>query len=161
MSRARAISLYEDFHKYRPKEVGRFPNSFKIPRFAEFVGPALYVLYRSEKYDPITYQPPDAPIDYIHEHKAGVKVYWCEQHGSSKVPSFICKADNLVSLGGCLGFGYIDENNDEIEATCDPDEVELYSAPSGKGLLVVENKREVVAMIWGGKLRVEPRGIVG
>jgi hypothetical protein len=31
----------------------------------------------------------------------------------------------------------------------------------GKALVVVQGKRKVLALIWGGKLDVEPRGIVG
>jgi len=38
---------------------------------------------------------------------------------------------------------------------------ELYTIPAGTALLVVEDKRHVAAIIWGGALGVECRGIVG
>lgn len=159
MSR-KAEKLYEDFHKYNPKSVGQFPNSFKIPTDATLAGPALFVLYRSSKYDPLTYEKPSKPINYIHKHKKGVKVYLIGGDGPDRaVPKYIHSTDTLVLLGKCLGFAY-EEDGDEVEATCSGG-VELYAIPSGKALLVVENKRRVSALIWGGKLRVEPRGIVG
>lgn len=166
----KASNLYEDFHKYGPKKVTRANPSFRIPKKAMFCGPAIDVLYRSSKYDPITYQPPGAPINYIHEHESGVKVYWCGEGGEdTRVPRKVSKADNeLTCLGEFLGCSYIDENEDEIEIECSSSKVELYAVPNptnlcpeGHALLIVENKRDVVAMIWGGKLRVEPRGIVG
>lgn len=159
----RAEKLFADFHKYEAEEIKAFPSSFRIPERAPCVGPALYVLYRSAKCDPITYLKPDKPIDYIHEHKPGVKVYIldsseCEGPVRS-VPKYIHEADTLVLLGKCLGFAYSNVNGDEENLECTS--CELYSIPNGKALLVVEKKREVLAMIWGGKLNVEPRGIVG
>lgn len=160
MSR-KAEKLYEEFHKYGPREIGQFPTSFSIPEEAVFVGPALYVLYRSAKCDPLTYAKPSKPINYIHEHKQGVKVYiiGSDEGVERRVPKYIHSVDTLTLLGKCLGFGYTDLDDCEVEATCTSSE--LYSIPSGKALLVIEKKKKVTAMIWGGALNVEPRGIVG
>jgi len=128
------------------------------------VGPALYVLYRSSKLDPFTYAVPDKPTDYIHEHKNGVKVYVVNDSDGPerKVPQKIQNIQKMAFLGKCLGFGYVDEDGDEVEATASG-KVELCAVPYRKGhaLIVLENRRKVLALIWGGKLRVEPRGIVG
>jgi hypothetical protein len=125
------------------------------------MGPALYVLYRSAKLDPLTYAKPKKPIDYIHKHKAGVKVYRVDTDDGPErvVPQYIHSPTALVLLGKCLGFGYTDYDGDDVDAECKGPE--LFSIPSGKALLVIEKRRKVVALIWGGKLRVEPRGIVG
>lgn len=163
MSLKKALKQYEDFHKYDAKNVGEFPSSFSIPESALLAGRAEHVLYRSSKYDPVTYEKPKKPIDYIHEHKDGVKVYRCDRgfNGPERtVPKYICEAEVLVKLGKCLGFAYEDENGDIVEAECTGN-IDLYAIPSGKALLVIENKKKVLALIWGGKLRVEPRGIVG
>jgi len=156
-----AIKLYEDFHKYPPTKIGDFPDSFFIPEQATFVGPALYVLYRSAKCDPITYIKPDKPENYIHEHKSGVKICIVDSDDGpeKKIPQYVHRVDGLTFLGKCLGFGFIDHDGDDIEAKCTSSE--LYAIPSGKALLVVEKKKKVTAIIWGGKLNVEPRGIVG
>ena len=157
---SKAEKLFEDFHKYNPHEIKQFPASFYIPEQAPFVGPALYVLYRSAKCDPITHLKPDKPINYIHEHGQGVKVYLLGDEGPVRnVPKYIHGIDTLTLLGKCLGFGYTDHEGFDVEATCTSSE--LYSIPSGKALLVIEKKKQVTAMIWGGKLNVEPRGIVG
>lgn len=155
------MKLFEDFHKYAPKEIGKFHASFYIPDEAYFVGPAIHVLYRSAKCDPVTYIKPKKPINYIHTHKSGVKVCLLEEDlgPARKVPATIHSVEALTLLGKCLGFAYIDEDDDEIEAECTNEE--LYATPSGKALLVIQNKRRVMAIIWGGKLDVEPRGIVG
>jgi hypothetical protein len=162
MSLHQAEKLFEEFHKYPPTKIGEFHSSFYIPEQATFVGPALFVLYRSSKNDPVTYLKPAKPIDYIHEHKSGVKVYVTDSEGGSerKVPQRIHNVGELTYLGKCLGFAYIDDEDEEVEAEC-TGKVELYTIPSGKALLVVENKKKVLALIWGGKLNVEPRGIVG
>jgi hypothetical protein len=159
----KAEKLYEDFHKYPATRIDEMHRSFFIPETAACVGPALYVLYRSSKLDPFTYAEPEGgSIDYIHEHKKGVKVYLPDSDWGPdrKVPKRIHESNKLTFLGECLGFGYIDDDGDEVEATC-RGKVELCSTPSGKALLVVENRKEVLALIWGGTLGVKPQGIVG
>ena len=155
----KAEKLFADFHKYDAKKIGEFHSSFEIPDAATLAGPALFVLYRSAKCDPLTYAKPSKPIDYIHEPKPGVKVCVIEDEPDTIVPKYIHSVGTLTLLGKCLGFAYLDEDGEEIEAKCTS--CELYSIPSGKALLIVEKKKKVLALIWGGKLDVEPRGIVG
>jgi hypothetical protein len=160
-----AEKLYEDFHKYPHKRIDELDPSFYIPEVATCVGPALYVLYRSSKLEPFTYAVPEnGSEDYIHEHKNGVKVYVVDsdEGPERKVPQKIQNVSKMAFLGKCLGFGYIDEDGDEVEATA-KGKVELCAVPyrGGHALIVIENRSHVVALIWGGKLRVEPRGIVG
>lgn len=66
----------------------------------------------------------------------------------------------LVRLGMCLGFAFEDDDG-EHEAQATAPLPELYCSTSGRTLLVVQNKRELVALIHGGALGVEARGIVG
>jgi hypothetical protein len=159
-----AEKLYEEFHKYASTRIDEMHSSFHVPDYATCVGPALYVLYRSSKLDPFTYAVPDKPIDYIHEHKNGVKIYVVnsEDGPDRKVPLKIQNVQKMTFLGKCLGFGYIDEEGDEVEVSASG-KVELCAVPyrQGHALIVVEGRRKVLALVWGGKLRVEPRGIVG
>lgn len=158
----KAEKLYLDFHKYEAKKIGEFPSSFGIPQDACLIGDALYILYKSSKCDPLTYIRPGNPINYIHEHKAGVKVYTADHHEEGVervVPQYIHSVEALTLLGKCLGFGYTDFDGNNVDANCTS--CELYSIPSGKALLIIEKKKEVLALIWGGQLNVEPRGIVG
>jgi len=158
----KARKLYEDFHKFPPKKVGEFNPSFEIPREATFVGDAVDVMYRSDKLEPMTHID-EGWIDYIHEHKSGVKVYRTDQKADGptrKVPKWIWGTKQLVRLGDSLGFTYRDHDGYEVEAGVREPLPELYATPNGKALLIVERKRKVVALIWGGKLDVEPRGIV-
>jgi hypothetical protein len=76
------------------------------------------------------------------------------------VPAFIRDADSLVLLGDCLGFTYENEYGEAIEASATNPLPELYTIPSGRALVVVQSKRTVLALLWGGKLGVEARGIV-
>jgi hypothetical protein len=171
MSRRHAEALYEHFHKYGPKSRTRAPSSFRIPTSMYLAGKGEYVLYSSPKFDPITYAKPDGPLNYIHEHDSrGVNVYLRDnQEGgpSKKVPRAIANAQELTCLGRCIGFAY-DSGGEEVLVECDPKIVEWYAVPNpssqypkGHALLAIESKRRVLAMVWGGKLRVEPRGIVG
>ena len=159
-----AIALYEGFHKEEPRRVGAFPSAFSIPDEVVLLGDADFVLYRSRKRDPLTYRKPAQPIDYIHEHDGGVKAYTTDKRvrGARKsVPKYIQNVGSLVLLGQCIGFGYfryVDDDLVEVEGR--RPYPELCAIPSGKALLAIQDKRHVLAMIWGGKLGVEPRGIV-
>ena len=158
----KAIKLYEDFHKFGPREIGEFKPSFYIPEEAVYVGNGVDVMYRSDKLDPLTLAD-EGHIDYIHEHKPGVKVYRVDARADGpvrKVPKRIHGVTSLVFLGKCLGFTYDDHHGDEVEAQVANPLPELYATPDGRALLVIERKQRVVALIWGGKLNVEPRGIV-
>lgn len=158
-----AIEMYARFQGHEPRKLGRFFSGFKIPLAVSYAGPAFNVMYRSDKNDPSTGKPVKKPIDYIHDHEKGVNVYRCDGKAGPAdvaVPAFIRDVDALVLLGDCLGFTYEDENGDAIEAAPTNPIPELYTIPSGKALVVVQSKRKVLALIWGGKLGVEARGIV-
>jgi len=159
----KSLDLYRKFWKLDPRRVGEFERGFKIPRRARLAGEAVHVMYRSGKCDPLTHVKPDKPIDYIHEHEKGVRVYRCDSENVGpmvSVPNFITSASELVLLGQSLGFCYRDDTDTEIEAVPRRPYPELYAIPSGRALLVVQDKAEVVALIWGGRLDVEGRGIV-
>jgi hypothetical protein len=161
-----AKAKFEEFHRKKPTKVGEFANSFRIPSQVGELGKAVHVLYRSNKKDPATGKQPKKPVDYIHEHYAGVKAYACERpYGVTRleqcdVPDFITKCDALVLLGFCLGFRYKDDDG-EHDAEGEEPLPELYATPCGKALLIIQSKKEVLAMIWGGGLGVWARGIDG
>lgn len=156
----KALKMYETFNGYQPKKIGVFPASFTIPSSAALAGDAVEVLYRSSKLDPVTGAKPKRPVDYIHDHDAGVKVYRTDlDDEGTRVPLFITDTRELVLLGECLGLAYR-VGDDETEMQVAKPYPELYTIPSGKALVVVQDKRRVVALIWGGRLGVEARGIV-
>jgi hypothetical protein len=157
-----AASMYKAFHRFEPRKVGEFERSFAIPSHAKKQGRSINVMYRSDKTDPETLKRPRKPVDYIHDHDPGVCTYLLEGAGArTEVPAWIREIDALVLLGGCLGFTFENPDGETIEGTGTGKLPELYTTTNGKTLLVIENKRTLVALMWGGKLRVEPRGIVG
>lgn len=159
-----AVDKYIEFHALEPREVGQFPASFKIPAEVQLAGDAVHVLYRSGKVDPATDRKPKRPLDYIHDHKKGVKVYRADAHYSQRqkrTPKWIRETKALVLLGQCLGFAYRDGDGYEVDGKASSPYPELYTTPNGRCLVVVQDKRRVVALIWGGTLGVERRGIVG
>jgi hypothetical protein len=150
---------YVEFHSLNPKRRGTFRKGFCIPSQVACLGIADFVLYRSDKVDPATGTAPNKPVDYIHHHKKGVKVY--EPGEGRRVPKWLRESKTLVLLGDCLGFGLETPEGDALEARVTRPYPELYTVPNGRALLVVSQKRRVEALIWGGKLGVEARGIVG
>ena len=157
-----AADLYEAFHRFEPRRVGSFAAGFKIPSSMHAQGRAVHVMYRSDKVDPATLRRPKRPVDYIHEHKPGVRTYLARGAGERvEVPSFLRDADQLTLLGQCLGFAFEGSDGKEIEAVGKGRLPELYATPNGRALIVIQDKRQVLAAMWGGKLNVEPRGIVG
>lgn len=158
----RAVRKYVEFHQHDPTKIGSFHADLEIPETAVCVGDAINVMYRSDKRNPST-GADEGWIDYIHEHSSGVKVYRCDPgaHGISRdVPKWLRGVGGLAWLGDCIGFAFQDADGRTVEARGTTPLPELYADPSGRALLVIQGKRRILAMIWGGKLGVEPRGIV-
>ena len=163
MPSPKAMRRYVGFHQHDPKHVGQLAKGLRIPATAILIGDAVHVLYKSDKLNP-TPGVDEGWIDYIHEHDGGVKVYRCDARGRSAgvpraVPEWLQHADDLVWLGQCNGFAYEDDaGTHEVKGTRPfPD---LFCTPSGKALLVIQSRRTLLALFWGGRLGVEPRGIV-
>ncbi len=158
----KAVAIYEGFHRFAPRKLGEFHASFKIPSRVNPQGRAVDVLYRSDKTDPETLKKPRAPLDYIHEHDSkGVVLYLPRGPGETiDTPDWIRDAKALSRLGDCLGFKF-ERDGKIVEGKGKKPLPELYTTANGKCLIVVQGKRDVLALVWGGKLDVEPRGIVG
>jgi hypothetical protein len=159
-----AIDKYREFHRKDPKVVGEFAKGFAIPTHVLEVGDAKNVLYRSDKIDPETLEQPTRPINYIHDHDPGVCVYEpCDDDDAdaTEVPYWVAECEALVLLGTCLGFAFQPDGGELVEARVRAPRPQLYTTPDGRALLVIQSKRKVLAMMWGGSLGVEDRGIVG
>lgn len=163
----RAIRKYFDFHQQEPVKIGQFHADLER-RLREgravLVGAAVHVLYRSDKLNPTTLED-EGWIDYIHDHDRGVNTYRADRGAGElgperSVPAFIRNASELTWLGFCLGFAYKDHDGKEVEAKGKRPLPDLFCTPNGKALLVIQNKRTLLALMWGGRLGVEPRGIV-
>lgn len=157
-----AIAIYEGFHRFGPRKIGEFHPSLKLPSRANRQGESVDVLYRSDKVDPETLKNPRRALDYIHEHDSkGVFTYLPRGPGELvEVPNWIRNATALAKLGDCLGFKF-KRDGKVVTAKGKRPLPELYCTANGRALIVVQDKRDVLALIWGGKLDVEPRGIVG
>jgi hypothetical protein len=162
MSRRKAEKLFEEFHQFEPVDVGNFHRSFRIPHQANYVGEAKKMFYASDKLNPETSED-EGWIHYFHDHMGGVRLYLIGDVGGEirPVPKWIYNTRALTRLGDCEGFEYIDFDDELVKAEGTNPLPEWYAVPSGKALLVVQGKRTVLAILWGGKLDVEERGVVG
>lgn len=158
-----AVDKYVEFHRYDPKRIGAFPSSFKVPTHVYLAGKNLWVTYRSGKVDPATLRKPRNPVDYIHEHDAGVKCYTMDRDAGPRVevPARFRDVPALTRLGTSLGFSFEDRDGNKVRAESRQPYPDLYTTPDGKCLLVIQSRKTVLAMIWGGGLGVFPRGIDG
>jgi hypothetical protein len=162
----KAEKLYDIFHQFEPDKVGEFRRGFQIPREAFYVGEAKTMYYASDKLNPTTGED-EGWIQYYHPHEGGVRMYLADDPGHGihgqwrKIPKWIWGVDALTRLGDCEGFDYEDFDGQlrKLEGV-DP-LPEWYAIPSGKALLVVQSKSKVLAVLWGGSLNVEWRGVVG
>lgn len=160
----RAVTKYVEFHGQDPRKVGTFHRELVIPAEAILAGDATQVLYRSDKLNPTTGED-EGWIDYFHDHDPGVQLYRCDRAADGEgpvraVPPWLRNVKELTWLGYCLGFSYIDLDGHDRKATGKKPLPELFCTPSGKALLVIQGKRNLLAMMWGGRLGVEDRGIV-
>lgn len=162
-----AIGKFVEFQGFEPRYIDTFSRGFAIPLVCFDVGPAISEVYRSDKVDPETATLPRGTQDYIHHHGTGVTMYRVgvgaaalKKGHEKRTPKWIRNCESLVLIGECLEWSYR-YGDDEVQAVAEEPYPELYCTPNGRALLVIDKKRHVVAMIWGGKLRVERRGIVG
>ncbi len=159
-----AIAKYREFHRYDPRQTGEFLSSFAIPEQVCLAGKAKFVLYRSGKVDPATLRKPRKPVNYIHEHDAGVMTYVADPLEGAPlvdVPQRFREVPALTRLGYCLGFCFEDSTGEECETTGVEPLPDLYTTPDGRCLLVIQGRTTVLAMMWGGGLGVFARGIDG
>lgn len=160
----KAIRMFRRFHTRDWRGEGDFHRDLEIPEHVACLGDAKHVLYASDKLNPETGED-EGWIEYIHEHSSGVHVYQPVPRASAdlelvRVPAWIRNVDQFTWLGRCLGFQYKDERGRACDVKGTQPLPELYAIPSGKALVVIQSKRKLLAMIWGGKLAVERRGIV-
>ena len=156
-----AVEKYLEFHRYDAKHLDTV--DIKIPEVVYKGGKAMWVTYRSRKVDPSTLKRPKRPVDYIHEFDAGVHLYRADSGDGRErceVPDEFRHVGALVKLGMCLGFMYKGPGG-EIEGQSSRPLPELACSPDGKCLYVVQDRRRVIALIWGGALGVFARGIDG
>lgn len=145
---AKAAELYQTFTEFTPKHVETSRAS--IPATVACLGTMKSIFYASNKWEgKVNY--------YKHDHDAGVHVY--RPGGARVTPSWLQKQEALARLGRCIGFIYVDAHGDEREMKavgCD-----LYATPNGKALALIDKKSlRLELLIWGGRLKVEDRGIV-
>lgn len=159
-SRVAATELYKTFHRYDPKQLVEV-SGLVIPKRVRRMGKAKWVTYRSGKIDPATLEKPKRAVDYIHEHDAGVTTFMTNGKPDTDVPEKFVSPDALVRLGYNLGFCFEDDHGDKVEAEGTVPLPELYCSPDGNCLLVIQGRRQVLAMMWGGALGVFGRGIDG
>lgn len=151
------INKYAEFAQFQPTKVSSF--AFSIPSKLYCVGKADWTFYESKKWEhKINW--------YKHEHEAGVGVYMPELEGDQPgklvtTPAWLKSTKTLVKLGNSLGFEFQDLHGETLEANTTKPYPELYCIPSGKALLVIQNKKTLIACFWGGYLSVTARGIVG
>jgi len=159
-----AVSKYVEFHRLDPRQIGAFPAEFRIPPRMYRAGAAKWITYQSGKVDPETLRKPSKPVNYIHDHDAGVMCYLAEPYhpgdAAVPVPREILETEALTRLGYCLGFEFEDETG-KAEAHSQRPLPDLYTTPNGRCLLVIQSRRHVLAMMWGGGLGVFARGIDG
>jgi hypothetical protein len=158
-----AERLFETFHQFEPVKVGDFRSGFRIPHEANYVGEAKTMFYSSDKRNPETGED-EGWINYFHEHEGGVRMYVTDDKRNGeirRIPRWIYNTKALVRLGDCDGWEYVDFEGNLAEAEATGNKPEWYCVPSGKALLVVQDKHQCLAIVWGGGLDVEWRGVVG
>lgn len=152
------IAGFARFHNFDPKRV-EYSSLANIPKTICVVGYCEWVTYRSDKWREGTH-------DYIHEitsyPKVVVGVVGSTDGQIRKVPKRIQNTRSVSLIGKCLGWGHmgIDGDGEGQEARPRGNYEWWWSSP-GKALIVTHNRRKVVAIVWGGELNMEARGIVG
>lgn len=155
----RAMSKLEEFHQRAPKKHWKNTHT-SIPRTVVVVGEMLVIRYSSDKWGE------DRAQKYFHEHDGGVKCGLVEDTRRNppdgevvEVPQRIRGVQTLTFLGRFLDGEYVtpEGKHGRIAGS----KASWWCSPDGHALFVVDNDTdEVLAVVWGGDLGVEARGIV-
>lgn len=160
----KARKLYVEFHQFDPVDEGEFCPGFEIPTEAFYVGEARTMFYTSNKLNPETGKD-EGSIRYFHPHEGDVQLCITDENDIEgewmEIPEWIHEVTTLVLLGQCDGYKFKDLDGRIREAEATGRKPEWYCIPSGRALLVIQDKRRVLAIVWGGELNVEWRGVVG
>lgn len=152
-----ATKRYETFHAKEPRRVVRLDSSHSIPSSVDLVGDCMSVMYKTDKW----YEDGD-DVEYKHVHDQGVKVFeprGVQSFGTpAKLPVERPKA--IVLLGKHLGF-FMKRTDDGEVYECNPRKTYLFCSPSGNMLLVYSPREGFLAVMAGGRLKVEKDGIDG
>lgn len=150
-----AAADFATFHNFDPKRVDYAPR-VTVPSQIPVVGSCEWVLYRSNKWGEGTH-------DYIHEitshPRVMVGIVGDRGGKMTKVPKRIQQTKSVSLIGKCLGWQFTDKDGESMETKVT--RCQWWWSKPGRALLAVEDKRRIVAIVWGGKLNVEARGIVG
>ena len=153
---SQATKTFEGFNEYPSKGASKFAREIIVPERMPYPGPCRWVTYRSDKWKNGTH-------DYIHTITSYPRVKCVmagEDYPTVKVPLAVRNATTLTQIGlRALGFAF-EYDDDEYEAKV-PAGTEWFWSQTARALYLIQNKRKLIAVIWGGNLNVEPRGIVG
>lgn len=148
MSIKKAADMYREFNDLDPKKVKTLKA---MPTRVRYGGRVHCTMYASKKWG-------EGLHNYKHDHDSGVKIYFSGGAGDTAVPASIVNVGALAKMGRVIGIEFTDPNDEDCEYI-GSSKHELYCTPNGRALVVVVNGR-VDALIWGGKMHVEARGIV-
>ena len=150
----RAARIFEDFHARDAKKFGEL--GCEVPQSMRLLGACRWVTYRSDKWN-------DGTHDYIHKIESFPRVRVAVPgRGGDRVsmPAKVRETQVLTQIGlSALGFAYGDDG-DETEASL-PRGAQWFWSERGRALLAIQSKKKLLAVVWGGALQIEPRGIVG
>lgn len=153
---SQAAETFEGFNEYEAKGAYRFAKEIVVPDRIPIAGPCKWVTYKSDKWN-------DGTHDYIHtitsypRVKCGLLGY---DYPTKIVPAKVRDVTTVTQIGlRALGFAF-ERDGEEFEAKL-PTGTEWFWSQTGRSLYLIQKKRKLVAVIWGGELNIEPRGIVG
>lgn len=161
----RAIAAFRRFHSRDWRGEGDFHADFDIPAQMTCAGHMLDTAYESDKLNPSTGED-EGWIAYNHKHDKNVMIAVptrrSDQHMVA-VPDWIRRETELVWLGTCLELKYqeLETGRTAMLEGTNPKPDIFFTPKAGRAaLLVVQSKRRLMAIIWGGKMQVQRRGIV-
>lgn len=155
-----AVDKYREFNSFDPKKLVYVDGS-PIPAKLRCLGEATQIVYESMKVIPDNGVKPRKPQGYFHDHEGDVFTYVPDAAGDTDTPSFVLECDALALIGTCIEFSYKGEDGEKGKGKATKPYPEVYCTPNGRALLVIQSKKTVLAIIYGGGLGVESRGIVG
>ena len=154
----RAARVFEGFHDYDMRRLEKFASGLAIPRLVHVVGPCISVSYRSDKWN-------EGTFDYIHTIESRPKVLFAvvrEEDGAipRQLPEKVRDPNQVLARIGKTLDAVYEDGSGQVKVTF-PASTEWFFSPSSRALFAITDKRSLQCVIWGGKLNVEDRGIVG
>ena len=145
---------YETFNSEDFNRASAFKREVRVPATMPLCGPMVAMMYRSKKWD--------GPHDYIHHSGPDVVICQVGFDGPPRtIPASVRNVETVAEIGErAIGYQYRDAAGVEHERAL-PSGTRWFWSERSRAFYAIKTYSTLVAVAFGGRMKVTRRGVVG